>query len=78
MVEVGIIKFSDGSFHKGGTKFPNPTDKVNYAKTYSTVGRAKAVLKVLQGNTRRYAPLLKDATVIPASLTTELMAEVTV
>lgn len=47
---AAIIQFSDGTYHGGGTAYLNSVQNVNAAKTYTSVNKALAVLRTLNGN----------------------------
>lgn len=44
---AAIIQFSDGTYHGGGIAYLKPVQNVYAAKTYTSVGMARAVLKAL-------------------------------
>lgn len=61
---AAIIQFSDGTYHGGGTAYLKSVKNVNAAKTYISVNKALAVLKILNGSRHdRYEEMIDEAIV---------------
>lgn len=61
---AAIIQFSDGTYHGGGTAYLNSVQNVNAAKTYTSVNKARAVLRTINGSHNdRYEEMIDGAIV---------------
>lgn len=61
---AAIIQFSDGTYHGGGTAYLNSVKNVSSAKTYISVNKARAVLRILNGSRHdRYEEMIDGAIV---------------
>ena len=61
---AAIIQFSDGTYHGGGTAYLNSVQNVNAAKTYTSVNKARAVLRTINGSHHdRYEEMIDGAIV---------------
>lgn len=62
---AAIIQFSDGTYHGGGTAYLNSVENVSSAKTYISVNKARAVLRILNGSRfgYRYEEMIDGAIV---------------
>lgn len=61
---AAIIQFSDGTYHGGGTSYPKPVQNVHAAKTYISVNKAQAVLKILIGSRRHRFKDMVDGAIV--------------
>lgn len=61
---AAIIQFSDGTYHGGGTAYLKPVQNVNAAKTYISVSKAQAVLKILNGTRKDRFKEMVDGAIV--------------
>lgn len=61
---AGIIQFSDGTYHGGGTAYLKSVKSVYAAKTYISPKKAESVLKQLHGTHRDCNTELVEGAVI--------------
>ena len=65
---AGVIQFGDGSYHKGGMRWPNPVNALNSAKTYISPKKAQVTLDSLKKTHDWQVDLLQEAKVISVNL----------